>query len=177
MNKYIQAAHSIEIPRDAHLSLQSGAAEFTIETPHGSLSIEAGRCGSVFIRGVPEAVIGFGVIEPHWLPGLPGNNVTAQSVYFENDGPLLIFGKNRRGKRPTGPRIIVRAWGLIQRTVDVQVPASEEQQEVVKALRAALDAIPDWYDQPRYDRPPRPAYRAEGNVIYFPTPAERRAAP
>lgn len=173
MNKHIQASHSIEIPRDAHLSLQSGAAEFTIETPHGSLSIEAGRCGSVFIRGVPEAVIGFGVIEPHWLPGLPGNNVTTQSVYFENDGPLLIFGKNRRGKRPTGPHITIRAWGFIQRTVDVRITISEEQQEAVTSLWAALDATPDCGD---YDPPRRPTYRTEGNVIYFPTPAERRAA-
>jgi hypothetical protein len=165
MNKYLSAAHSIAIPGNARLIPWTGSANFKIKTPHGPLSVEAGRCGSIFCRGTPESIIGFGLIEADWLPGLPGNNATTQTVYFENDGPHLAYGKNRRGKRPTAPHITIRAWGAIKRTVDVQCPISEEQRETVAAMWSALEAQD--HHQHAGGPPQRPAYRSEGNVIYL----------
>lgn len=134
VNKYLQAAHSIKIPNEP-LSHDFAPAIFWIETPHGPLCVVAGQRDSIFIRGTPEAIISFGLIEPDWQPGLPGRGVSRQTVYFVDGGPWLPAGG--RGKRPRVPKVTVLAWGLLERTVEVQTQMSKAQQEKVNALRAA----------------------------------------
>lgn len=166
MNKYLLAAQAIEIPDTARLFLGPGTANFMIETPHGSVSVEAGRCDSIFVRGTPEAINGFGLIEPDWLPGLPGRGATTQMVCFEDGQVILPVGKNRRGKRTKIPtRIIIRAWGYCRRTVDVQIPISEKQQRKVDALWAVHEKKNDRHNDD--NTPQRPTYRTEGNLIYL----------
>lgn len=168
VNKYLQAAHSIEIP-DESLTHESNIAIFWIETPHGPLCVQAGRGDSIFIRGTPEAIIGFGLIEPDWLPGLPGRNACRQTVYFLDGGPWLPVGKDRRGKRPRVPKVTVLAWGFLERTVEVQTKMSKAQQEKLDALRAAHGAVQKVRAGVAGEHFGKlHEYRTEGNVIYFP---------
>lgn len=162
MSAHLTKGQSIRIPLHAK-NPRSGYPEFRIPTEHGPIDVEFGRGNSLFCRGTPEAIVAFGLIEPEWLPGIPGNNATAQAVYIDDSGALLLFGKNRRGKRPTSPRIIVRAWGFVRRTVDVQIPLSQEQAAQYAALQD--EVAPNCETAVR---PARPAYHADGNVIYLP---------
>src|SRR5574340_283087 len=124
---------TIVIPDNA--TYYGGIARFSIESAQGRIKVEAGQCDSLFCRGTPEALIAYGLIRQEWLPGQPTTNATSQRVVFEADGPRLILGKPR-GKQPTAPRIIIRAWGLARRTVDVQIPISPEQEKRIKVLKA-----------------------------------------
>lgn len=182
MSKYLEAIHSIAIQSNPRRSSDYyGYAELTTES--GIVSVSAGRCDSIWIRGTPEAIISLGIIEPDWLPGLPGRGATAQTVYFEESGPWLPYGSNRKGRRPRCPRITIRAWGHITRTVDVQAPLSDSQRQICEALEEAASAqrkrtwvsdVAEFYDAdgifhppPSCDRQHRPIYRAEGNVLYL----------
>lgn len=175
MSAHIARARAITIPANARYDgLITGSAHFVVTTPHGEIMIEAGRMNSLLCRGTPEAIIGFGLMEPEWMPGLPGRNATTQTVYFTDDGPVLPFGKNRTGKRPKGPRIFVRAWGYLQRTVEVQIPISDAQCEAVIALKRDAEAAEDRKAEavPIRSIPSRPAYRVDGNVFYIQPRAE-----
>ncbi len=174
MSTHIARAHAITIPTNARFDgWSTGSAFFEIATPHGTIKVEAGRMNSLLCKGPAEAIIGFGLVEPDWLPGFPGRNETAQAVYFTNDGPVLPFGKNRTGKRPKAPRIIVRAWGYQRRTVEVQVPISDEQREMIAALKRHAKAMEERKTEVV---PIRPVYRVEGNVIHLAPRSEWMAA-
>lgn len=174
MNKYLDAIHSIIIRKNPRRSSDYyGYAK--LETDFGIVSVSAGRCDSIWIRGTPEAIIGLGIIEPDWLPGLPGRGATAQTVYFEESGPWLPCGKNHRGRRPRGPRITIRAWGHVTRTVDVQAPLSDVQRQVCEALMEAYCMRSEPCEV--RELPRRPSYRAVGNVLYLLPRVEGRAAP
>lgn len=175
MSMHIARAHAITIPADAHYDgCHTGSAFFEIATPHGKIMVEAGRMNSLHCKGPAEAIIAFGLVEPDWLPGFPGRNETAQAVYFTNDGPVLPFGKNRTGKRPKAPRIIVRAWGYQRRTVEVQIPISDKQREMVAALKRRAEAMEE---RKAEVVPIRLAYRVDGNVIHLAPRAAWRAEP
>lgn len=174
MSKYLDAIHSIIIQRNPrHSSDYYGYAELT--TASGIVVVTAGRCDSIWVRGTPEAIISLGIVEPDWLPGIPGRGATAQTVYFEESGPWLPYGKNRRGRRPRGPRITIRAWGHITRTVDVQAPLSDAQRQACEALKEAYCMRCEPCEV--RELPRRPIYRAEGNVLYLLPRVEERAAP
>lgn len=114
------------------------------------------------------------------MPGLSGNGSTGHTVVFMEDGPRLICGKNRRGKRPAAPRTIVRAWGFNKRTVEIQVPLTSSQCEQIDArlfLIAQQDAWRERGDLGRRRHAEQQPYRATGNVIYLLPRAEGRAAP
>lgn len=177
MSKYLDAIQSIIIRRHPHHDYY-GYAEFA--TAAGIVSVTAGlygcaRLGRIEVRGTPEAVISLGIIEPDWLPGLPGRGATAQTVYFEESGPWLPYGKNRRGRRPRGPKLTIRAWGHITRTVDVQAPLSDAQRQACEALEEAYCMRREPCEV--RELPPRPVYRADGNVLYLLPRAEGRSAP
>ena len=135
--KTIAEIPEIVIPDDCRRDPFRSTWRFNLTTPHGSIEVEVGRCGSLFCRGTPEAIVAYGLARPEWMPGLYGNNLTQQAVVFESDGPRLIHGKPR-GKRSTAPRIIIRAWGAIRRTIDVQVPISKRQQEQIEAMNGQI---------------------------------------
>jgi hypothetical protein len=180
MSAHIARAHAITIPANAQYDgWSTGSALFKISTEHGEINIEAGRCNSLWCRGTPEAIIGFGMIEPDWLPGSPGRCATSQTVYFTEAGPVLPTGRHRTGKRPKAPRIIVRAWGYVQRTVEVQIPISGMQREAVAALKEAAEAAEERKSEvmPMQPIPTRPTYRVDGNVIYLAPRNEWRAEP
>ncbi len=162
MSSHIAKAHAITIPASARYDGQTGSAHFDIATLRGKILIEAGRMNSLLCRGTPEAIIEFGLIEPDWLPGLPGRNATSQAVYFTDAGPVLPFGKNRTGERPKAPRIIVRALGALQLTVEVQIPISDAQHETVAALKRRAEAMEYRKEEMA---PVRPAFRVDGNII------------
>ncbi len=176
MNKYLDAIHSIIIRRHPHHDYY-GYAE--LATAAGIVSVTAAlygwdRRGQIEVRGTPEAVISLGIIEPDWLPGLPGRGATAQTVYFEESGPWLPCGKNRKGRRPRGPKIMIRAWGHITRTVAIEAPLSDAQRQACEALENAYCARREPCEVREIPR--RPIYRAEGNVLHLLPRAEGRAA-
>lgn len=179
MSAAVGAMPAIMIP-DTMIRNGNGYPEFRIVTPHGPIEVEVGRCQELWCVGTPEAVIGYGLTRPEWLPGLPGNNSTSQRVVFESEGPRLILGKPT-GKRPKKQmRIIVEGWGFIKRTVRVRIPLTESQLEQIDAWIAREDQE---HEERRNDRKvSRPAvfdYRAEGNVIHvrFPTAAREGVIP
>lgn len=178
MSAHLAKAHAITIPTNGHYDgWGTRSVHFKIPTTHGELDIEAGRCGSIWCRGTPEAIIAFGLVDPDWLPGLPGRGATAQTVYFEESSPWLPCGQNRRGRRPKGPRITIRAWGHITRTVDVQAPLSDVQREAVGAIRAIHEASDAAESFNTEANPIRPAFHVVGNVVYLLPRVEGRAAP
>ncbi len=177
MNKYLDAIHSIIIRRHPHHDYY-GHAE--LATASGIVSVIAclqgwNRRGWIGLKGTPESIIDLGIIEPDWLPGLPDRGATAQTVYFEESGPWLPCGKNRKGRRPMGPKIMIRAWGHITRTVDVQAPLSDAQRQACEALEEAYSMRREPCEV--RELPRRPSYRADGNVLHLLPRVEVRAAP
>lgn len=155
----LEKAQGIAVPAAAKID-HNGYVRFSLKTQHGNIEVEAGRCDSLFIRGTPEAIIGFGLVKPEWLPGQATTNATAQQVVFEKSGPFLTTGKPK-GKRPTAPRIIIRAWGATRRTVDVQVPITDEQK--AQCCRLKTMSSHETYIHTPVIR----EYRKVGNVIYL----------
>lgn len=178
MSAHIARAHAIAIPANAHYDGSTGSAIFKIATVQGEIIVEAGRMNSLLCRGTPEAIIELGLIEPDWIPGTPGRCATSQCVYFTEAGPVLPASRHGSGPRPKAPRIIVRAWGYVQRTVEVRVPISDMQREAVAALRKAAEAAEERTAEvaPIRSIPTRPVYHAVGNVIYLAPRNERRGA-
>lgn len=162
----LEKAQNIVIPSDAKRD-RSGYVRFNLKTQLGDLEIEAGRCNSLFIRGTPEAIIGYGLVRNEWLPGQPTTNATTQRIVFEQSGPLLPKGKPK-GKRPTAPRIIIRAWGAHRRTVDVQVPITDEQMMQCNQIASRdKQAIAGYRDDASVAVAVAREYRKVGNVIYL----------
>ncbi len=170
MSAIIDKLPTITIPattqRDSY-----GTPIFFIDTPRGEIKVEVGRCRELWCTGSPEAVIGYGLTRPEWLPGLPGNNPTAQRVVFDTDGPRLIVGKPI-GKRPNKQTLItIQAWGFIKRTVRVRIPMSAEQMEFYRLMMANDDGddAADTADATQSDPLPRqiPQYHHVGNVFYL----------
>jgi hypothetical protein len=157
-------AQSIAIPDNATFS-RCGSLRFALETQFGTLEIEAGRCDSLFIRGTPEAIIGFGLVMPEWIPGRSTTNATAQRVIFELDGPLLPLGKPK-GRRPSAPRIIVRAWGTNRRAIDVQIALTNEQKDQCETVSKLLQSSAEKFESDCETARKR-EYRREGNVIFL----------
>lgn len=139
---------------------------FRIESPQGFIHVEVGRCQELWCTGAPEAVIAYGLTRPEWLPGLPGNNPTAQRVVFEADGPRLILS-GATGKRPKKQtRIGIEAWGFIKRTVRVRIPMTPDQIAFVEAMPDEDDDIAETTRTTPIARP-APEYSVKGNVIFL----------
>jgi hypothetical protein len=167
----IEKAQSITIPPEASYGRCSGAAEFKIATDMGPIAVEFGRYGGICFRGTPEAIIGFGLMLPEWMPGLPGNNATTLTVAFDEAEPRIYRG----GKRtPRESRIRVRAWGAATRTVEVLAPPSPDQ--VAQHDRFYEQHADRTWEQYREEdsigqqhvarAPVAPKSRTVGNVVY-----------
>jgi len=126
MSATINALPVVTIPH----TLQRNRYEipfFQIDTPHGPIEVQVGRCQELWCVGSPDAIIAHGLILPEWLPGIPGNNPTAQRVAFEAQGPRLIIGKQTGKRQKKQTRIVIQAWGFIKRTAVVRIPMTPSQ--------------------------------------------------
>lgn len=119
----------IEIPPSA-VARSGDKPWFVIDTTEGPIEVTGWR-GMLQCHGTQEALLARGLIAPAWLPGLPGNNRSRQTVVFDPAGPHLVLG-NRRGARLDHPYLVVVRRSA--RTYTVELSVSPEQ-------KAKLDAI------------------------------------
>ncbi|MDQ1315836.1 MAG: hypothetical protein QG662_1945, partial [Pseudomonadota bacterium] len=97
----ISGVPRIVVPDIGVTETESGRLAFTVQTPFEPISIEASGCEhNTFwrCRGSAESLAAHGLLRLDWLPGLPGNNKTSQTVFFGGDGPELFRGNRRGGK-------------------------------------------------------------------------------
>lgn len=108
-----------------------------LDTPGGTIKLGFTGCRRptyLVCTGKQETMIAFGLVRSEWLPGMPGNGHTANSVVFDGDRPQVVVG-NIKGLRKR-PRINVSAWGYIERTVEVRIPITPEHVQVFDAVDA-----------------------------------------
>lgn len=134
---------------------------YEVKTPNGCFSVEiSGK--HQYCRGTQDDLIACGLVKLEWLPGQPGNGYTSNTVVFDATGPRVVVGKVR-GTRSQA-HIHIRAWGYIQRTVEVRILMTEEQVKQVAAWE-------EQQEQGRAEPGDEPAtaceYRTEGNVVYL----------
>lgn len=161
-----EAMPSVTIP-DQLSRNHYGIIWFQIDTQAGPINVEVwGRGHDVWCTGEAATVIAYGLTRPEWLPGLPGNNATAQRVVFEPGGPRLLVGNQTGQKRPKkSTRIIVEAWGFIKRTVRVRIPRTDMQVEQVKRWIEREDQREA--EQEAWRGAGAVSLRSEGNVVYL----------
>ncbi len=85
----------LQMPADLKPDSREWCGIFTIETPKGYVRVRAYRKFECF--GTAEALEAAGLLHPSWLPGLPGNNKSKQTILFTREGPCFVLG------RPTAP--------------------------------------------------------------------------
>jgi hypothetical protein len=119
---------TVSIPQNYQRN-KSGSLIFQVETAEGSIQIEAWRFG-FSCKGTAAALAAYGLLQTDWLPGIPGNNLTRQSVAFEEGVPRLL--KSRGGARYTVPHIVITR--LSRCKYGVRVPTTKEQQEFIQSL-------------------------------------------
>ena len=142
-----------------------GYLMYEITTPTGCFGVEI-RGRYQYCRGTQDDLIACGLVKQEWLPGFPGNGFTSNTVVFDATGPRVVVGKLRGVK--SLPHIHIRAWGHIQRTVEVRVLMTTDQinQVVSFEKQQKQDRI-----EPTEEPPSICQYRTDGNVIYL----QRRA--
>ena len=120
---------TVIIPQD-YQQHKYGYPEFQVETAEGNITVIA--YGHTFeCKGSVGALTEHGLIQPDWLPGIPGNNSTRQTVVFEEGIPRLLKGRPR-GPRNTAPHIVIMR--LSRCTYCVSVPTTKEQEEFIHLL-------------------------------------------
>ena len=81
---------TLTIPKDFQLGKYD--FQFWIETPEGRVLVRAYR--DFCCKGTAKALEAAGLIEASWLPGIPGNNATRQTVIFEEGVSRLRHGRS-----------------------------------------------------------------------------------
>lgn len=130
----------IEIPPSA-VARSRNEPWFVIDTTEGPIEV-TGWSGMLQCHGTLVALLARGLIAPSWLPGLPGNNRSRQTVVFDPAGPHLVLG-NRRGARLDHPYLVVVRRSA--RTYTVELSVSPEQ-------KAKLDEIHKRWSEEREAR-------------------------
>lgn len=142
----ISSVPRIAVPDIGVTESEYGRPAFTVRTPFGPISVEAfersrntlWRC-----RGSAESLAAHGLLRLDWLPGLPGNNKSSQTVFFGDDGPELYRG-NRCGRKFDDEFITIKR--MSRTTYVVEVPATTEQSQNIKLADAA------WWDRRKRER-------------------------
>ena len=156
MSKYIDRAHSITIP-----DKPAGGGSFigSVETSHGDIDWKVYGMWITFL-GHHQAMIEFGLMEHEWMPGLPGNSISGQTVYFYDDGPRWA-GSLEPGRKPRMPKVGITLSGRSGR-VRLRFCASPQQ---IERCNAFFEHEPDHCDQD--ERRQSPISSVCGNVIYL----------
>lgn len=135
----IAAARMPVLSMPAQMSVgKHGVGVFTIETAAGPIKVEAWS-KIFFCRGSADAFIAYGLLQPAWLPGAPGNNKTRQRVRFGARGPELIHGARRTRKCEMEAFLTITRLSLT--TYQVTLPATPEQEDVLGRFREQQEAV------------------------------------
>ena len=119
---------------------QDGLRRFSVQTPRGAIAIEEMYYRAWGLRGQPEALEAFGAIKSEWLPGLPGNGRSRQTVVFAPDG--RIFLGSWKGGRPPLPHItIAKNYG---RTFTVFMPFNSAELAESEEFRRQCEQRQTW---------------------------------
>lgn len=124
---------SIEIPSDDQLVFDHyGWPSFVLET--GSGPINCAAWNSTFAcSGSVEALSAYGLLRQEWMPGLPGNNKTRQTVVFTESGPALAIGRFSRNQYSASlPYLVVVRAG---KKVSIEIPMMPDQKDWLAAVR------------------------------------------
>lgn len=114
----------LTIPDIGSIETEGGSIEFSIPTTAGQITVHGWGRRFWVCRGTVAALAECGLLCAEWLPGLPGNNKTRQTVMFTADGPKLRLGK--KGGAPLGDdRITIGR--ISSQTYEVEVPMTAEQ--------------------------------------------------
>lgn len=106
-----------------------GQVGFTLESAAGPIVVEA--WSTIWhCKGSSDALIAHGLLQPAWLPGVPGNNKILQRVCFGASGPRLL-GRHERCESEACLSITRRS----QKTYEVTLPTTSEQIDVLDKLR------------------------------------------
>lgn len=95
---------AIAIPEEYQTD-EYGRSTFKLETARGGIQVVCSLKGLKCI-GNSEALTAYGLLQADWLPGIPGNNKSRQTVIFGADGPRLVLG-NRRGSKIDPSHIVI----------------------------------------------------------------------
>lgn len=117
---------SIELP----LGIQSDST-VTVGTGAHAIEISTWAAREIVICGTVEALVFRRLIQPDWLPGLPGNNSTSQTVLFGDTGPTLYQG-NPAGRRFQSPLIRICRQG--SKRYQVRIPPTDDQKAVLAQI-------------------------------------------
>lgn len=120
---------SVTIP-DNPLHDRWGWPTFTIHTQEGDIAVDCG-CQTAHCTGSVAALVSAGFMLKEWVPGLPGNNKTRQTVAFDAEGTRLITG-GRKGVQTKAPHITVVRRSAKKMTVEV--PLSPEDRDRVYTM-------------------------------------------
>lgn len=122
---------SVSIPANFKTD-RHGFINFTIPTDAGQVSAHA-YWKTIQVKGSAEQLLFLRLVRPEWLPGLPGNGKTRQTVVFEPTGPRLLCSKGRRQQLP---HIAIKKISRI--TYSVEIPATESQ---IALMQRASDEV------------------------------------
>lgn len=150
IERCISGLPRIVVPDIGVTENQYGRPAFTVQTPFGPVSIEAsGRLHNTFwrCRGSAESLAAHGLLRLDWLPGLPGNNKSSQTVFFGDGGPELFRGNRRGGRKFDVEFIAIKR--MSSTAFEVEVPATAEQSQNIKLAEAA------WLDRMARERQAR----------------------
>lgn len=114
----------LTIPDVGSVETENGAVEFTIPTASGSIMVTSWGWRYWSCRGTADALADYGLLRGLWLPGLPGNGKTRQTVLFTPQGPQLRLGRRGGARLPDNRITIVR---VSSQTYEVEVPMTAEQ--------------------------------------------------
>lgn len=131
----ISRVPALAIPDIGITETKDGRVTFTVQTPFGPISVEGSRAkhgnGLWRCRGNAKSLAAHCLLQPDWLPGLPGNNKVRQTVLFGADGPKLFLG-NRRGSKLNVEFISIER--ISKTFYTVVIPATEEQTKKIRLV-------------------------------------------
>lgn len=114
----------LTIPDVGSVETEKGTVEFSIPTASGSIMVTSWGWRYWTCRGTADALADYGLLRGLWLPGLPGNGKTRQTVLFTPQGPQLRLGRRGGARLPDNRITIVR---VSSQTYEVEVPMTAEQ--------------------------------------------------
>lgn len=125
----LKAIPVINIPPFGLEEDEHGYLRFNITSTSGAVEVSAYGTRNFHCLGTAEALTELGLIEPAWLPGLPGNNKVSQTVIFGDGGPSLRIGHKGHPAKSLGPYVYVQKSG--KNRFMVCIPTSPAQAQVI----------------------------------------------
>jgi hypothetical protein len=123
---------SVSIPANFKTD-RRGFVNFTIPTDAGQVSAYA-YWKSIEVKGSAVQLLLLRLLRPEWLPGVPGNGKTMQTVVFEPTGPRLLCSK---GSRQQLPHIVIKRISRI--SYSVKIPATDSQIALIQRASDEFD--------------------------------------